>query len=153
MTKKRNKKYNPMKTVGSETDRILKNMSVVFFTDDFDNPRDAEMVDNNGNIRSISTTQARALDELKHRWFITIAVGTVSSKGKKEIKLDDVPCKIRYNHRELRDYMNDRHVDFLETLENQNVRMVWTGWIAKPAGRELTDLEIDNIFTKLNAWE
>ena len=153
MKKKRNKKYNRIKALVRDTEKLLLNTNIAFVTDDLKNPRDAEVVNDNGDLITIGRTEAHALDQLKHKWFITLVVGCYKSNGVREYKFDYVPCNHYYTHRELLDYLNERHVNWLAELEKKNVRMAWTGWVAKPNRiKELTDDQLVNIFDKLNAW-
>ena len=149
---KRNKKYNPIKAVQLNNERVLKGFAVAFFASDSVPKQPIKLVNLDGDERPVTKTMSEALSLFRYKWFIYLVVGCHNSKGDRELKIDYVPCKEPYLQSELVGYLNKRHQAFINTLKDQNVRMDFAGWVAKPCGRELDPDELYNIFRKVGAF-
>ena len=106
--------------------------------------RDVSIMNLSGEVTTITSEQARLMYR-PLQWLIYMIVNTTNSKGEEELKIDTSPTMRPYRYSEITQYMNNRHNEFIDDLESKNVRINYTAWIAKPAGRELTLEEIDTI--------
>ena len=146
------KKYNPLKHVQLNNERILKGFAVTFVANDKSSNNPIKLINLKGDERTVTKTMNEAITVFRYKWFMYLVVGCFNSKGERELKIDYVPCKQPYLQSELVGYLNERHQNFMQDLKAKNVNINWAGWLAKPCGREFSPEEIYNIFDKQGAW-
>lgn len=149
--KKRNKKFNPVKSATIVAQQALKDLAVAKVVTGEDSPP-ISLIDMHGNNIEITRMIANTIADFRFKWSIYLVIGTVSRRGNKELKIDHVPCSQPYLQSELVVFLNDRHQAFIDDVRQKNADINFVGWIAKPSGREIEPEQLYNIFDKLGAW-
>lgn len=148
--KKRNKKYNRVEAVRRNNERILKGFAVAYFANDETPKQDIILTNIKGDVMPVNKTMAEAISEFPYKWSIMLGVFCVE-KGLKTCKMELVKFTERYYQSDLVAYLNDRHQAFIQKQKDKNVNMSGAGWIASPVGRDFSEDEAGNIFSKLGA--
>lgn len=149
--KNRNKKYNPLKYVQSNNERILKGFAVCFFVND-ETPNQSIILTNlKGDEKPVTKTMAVALEKFPYVWSIMLCAFCIE-KNEPTCKMKLVKCNSRYYQKDLVDYLNGEHQAFFKSLRDKNVNLTGGGWCASAVGRDFSEEEVGNIFEKLGAF-
>lgn len=148
---KRNKKYNPVKLALMNNEHILKSFAVSFVANDSSSKEPIKLINLKGEEFRVTSTMADAITKFRYKWSIMLAVFCIE-KGIQTCKLQLVSCKERYLQSDLPDFLNAEHKKFIEKQKDKNVNIVGAGWVASPVGRDFSEDEVGNIFTKIKAW-
>ena len=146
MTKKRNKKYNPIKHAEICTDYALKNAYVANTT----KQDHCVLINKRAELIEINERVYRAIAEITHVWGIYLAAFGVEPGGDPYIKSDAFVTTERFLQGDLTDFIKARHDKLIKNFNTD--QFVGAGWIASPVGKDLTEIEAFNIFEKLGAW-
>lgn len=146
--KKRNKKYNPYKNAEIITDSALKNLYVAFVTG---KDEVCVIVNKKGELIEPTTRLYKAIAKVKHKWSVYMSVFGFQADGKGYSKSEVVNCQQRYFQSDLVEFLNDEHKKLVAGFNKS--QMAGAGWLASPAGVELTEQEAGFLFDKLGAWD
>ena len=149
MTKKR-KPYNKMKQLVRVADHLTKDVLVGYTT----SLAGCVMI-HRKQLRLIPPEsregkQVVAALGRPHQWSCTIAVFGRTALGEEYMKSEAVVTKSRYYQSDLAPTFEEYHAKLIPKIpEHQRVAV---GWLASPAGVELTEKEAGDIFVALQAW-
>ena len=148
--KKRTKKYNPNKRKHLVAKQLFKNAFVVFTTGE-----DTCFLVDSRTLKLLPVTQLEyeLLNTIPYEWSMYLA-----ALGK--IKLDNIvdnyikgDCHVfqsKYYHRDLVDYLNNKHIEILDRIpKNQRIG---AGWIAHPYGQDISSETAFKVFKTVNAF-
>lgn len=147
--KKRNKKYNPIKFVQVNNERILKGFAVAYIANDVPN-NPIMLIDLKGNEKPVTKTMSDALTKFRYKWCIYLCVFGLDGQDK-YTKSKVVECSEPYLQSDLVVFLNTEHQKMMKEF-NQN-HIYGAGWIASPVGIDFSEKEAFDIFDKLGAWK
>ena len=152
MKKRRSKGYNKFRTVNTINKSALDDLAVAYVSNGDSERRSVVLIDLKGNEVSFKRSMLGTISVFQYRWCVHLIVGCHDSRGHQEIKIDDVQFTSLCSQKDLPDYLNDRHQEFISNLRRMNVDISFVGWVARAKGRELKEVELFNIFKNLEAW-
>lgn len=147
--KKRNKKYNPVKHVQLNNERILKGFAVAYIANETPN-NPIMLIDLKGNERPVTKTMSDALTKLRYKWSIYLCVFGLNG-DEKYTKSKIVICPEPYLQSELVVFLNNEHQKLMKEFNQAHI--YGAGWLASAVGRDFTEGESFEIFNKLGAWK
>lgn len=150
--KKRNKKYNPIKGVHASNERILKDYCVAQFTSSSDDQSELRLFTLGGIEKKLTSTFQDAMRYFKYDWSVSLCAGCLNSKGEKELKEVLVSPPVKQYYVDLLPSITEIHRDMVASLIDKNVKVLFIGWIARPAGREIQTKELYKIFLTMGVW-
>lgn len=151
--KKRNKKYNPIKSVHVSNERTLKDYLIAQYSGiDGSGSGELKAFHLSGKEKTLSKVFQEGLSVFRYNWTVHLCVGTLNSKGEKEIKETIASPPTRTLYINIIDSISEIHRGMIDSLASKNVKMLFMGWVARPSGRELEPKELYDIFEKLGAW-
>lgn len=141
------RKYSPYRVAQKVSDASLKKVAVAFVTGHNDYCKFVDVV--KMQIRNPNSLEYKHLSKIPHHWCIHIAALSTKSTG------DYMEYKVlrstqRVLHMDLVATFNEQHQALLKSV-NQS-RLVAAGWVACPAGNELTELQLMSIFGLMKGW-
>ena len=147
--RKRNKKYNPMKEVQTQSTYALKNLTVFYSLAD----GDTCIVLNTKTFNPVQITRnlATAITNLRHNWRITMLALGRRQDGQEYFKAESVSFSLPMFQSELSEALSDLHKDFVEKEMNKQ-HLCNVCWFACPRGTEFENEHLDKMLTKLNAY-
>ena len=151
MTKKRNKKYNPVESARKINMALLKNTAVSFITKDVNAIDPCKLITLTGNEIEVTNNIYNALAAFRYKWSVMITVFCIE-KNKNTCKMEIVNFTTPYLQSELVEFLNDKHQAYIKKFQKLNVHIVGAGWLASPVGHDFETEEVGYIFNKLKAW-
>ncbi|GEM_PF-5260707 len=141
-----------IKAVLAANRQIFKN-TCMFFIINSKNPSYVKLLTDSGKELKVTQKINNALSNFRYKWTIYMVVGCYNSKGEEELKIDTVVMKQEYYQKDLVDYLNEQHKEFIQQMLDKNVKISFVGWVAKLSGKELTPEQLFNLFKKYGGWE
>ena len=149
--KKRNKKYNRVEAERRKNLLIIKDYALAFFAADNQLEQDTHVTDYNGKKYRPSEDFKNAITNYCYNWSVMIAVFCIE-KGLHTCKMEFHNFTARYYQKDMIEYLNKKHFEFVKKQLDKNVNITGAGWIASPNGRDISEDEAGNIFVKLGAF-
>lgn len=151
--KKPRKKINHIEKVRKTNSRILENYCLAQVTSTEMDNAELRLFSIDGKEKRLTDTFQDALSRFHYDWDIHLCVGTYNSKGEKELKEQIVSPPGKQIYGNIVSSVADVYRSMIEDLLDKNVRVGFLGWLSRPSGRELTSIEVENIFNNMGAWE
>lgn len=148
--RQRRKKYNKLKQLTRVADHLAKDVLVGYTT----GLKGCVMI-HRKQLRLIPPEsregrQVTAALGRPHTWSCTIAVFGRTPLGEEYMKSEFIHTDTKYFQTDLAPVFEEYHAKLIPTIpEHQRVAV---GWIASPAGIELTEKEAGDMFVALQAW-
>jgi len=152
MKKKRSKKYNPIKTLITNNERILKGYAVAYVYSPFKEKQMLKILVNmRGDVIPVTQIMSDALTKVRYKWSVYISTFGHDSNGEAYHKSEELFFKDRYLQEELVHQLNDRHGKQTKNF-NEN-HYCGAGWIASPTGNDFTEEHAFKIFEILGGFD
>ena len=148
---KRDKKYNPLKFVQTNNERLLRNFAICYFVNDATPKQNIILTNFKGERFPVTKTMAQAIQHFPYEWSVMLCAFCIE-KGSPSCKMKLVKFNTRYYQKDLVSYLNDEHQAFFKSLRDKNVTLTGGGWTASAVGRDFTEEEVGNIFDNLKAF-
>lgn len=150
MAKKR-KAYNPMKQITRVADHLTRDVLVGYTT----GLGGCIMI----NLKSDRVIPPESREGVQimaalgrpHTWSCTISVFGITPLGDKYMKSDHITTDSRYYQSDLAATFEQYHAKLIPTIPLHH--RVGVGWLASPAGLELSEKQASEIFEIMGAWE
>ena len=140
------KKYNKAKQYNRFAKHHLKDL-VVAYTDDL---KGCVMLDTKRQELVKPNELTVACIEMPHQWSCFIAAMGRTQLGEEYMKAEQIFTPSKFYQRDLAPIFEAHHAELIKQMPDHHLCSV--GWIACPNGREFTEKEAADIFTKLGAW-
>ena len=150
--RKRNKKYNPAKTITAEARRYSKDKAVIFTL---------------AGDKKSSLISLRTLDEVNAdlsrcmmisdshlNWHVTLVVFGRDVAGNNILRFDTAKAPYLCKQEWLTESLNSAHVELLDEFNGKHIDcFVNVGWLATTMEYEFTEGQIVEAFDKFGAWD
>ena len=143
------KANNPQKRMERVCRAALKNCAVSFLAG---SSNKCQLIDIKTNrLFSPTLSLSKVIESGSYLWSVYCAVFCRDQNGKEymqglTIKTNE-PCR----QSDLLSVLHENHLQLLNGCNDAHTLNV--GWLASPTGREWSEKEVGNIFTKLEAWD
>ena len=131
---------------------ILQKSLLVFFVNTRNADTKVDMVTMTGKVVTVPPSVARTLESHKHKWSIMLAVFYIDN-GKHTCSFLMAEANKPRLQSEMVDDLNTEHQAFIESVKDQGLEVLGAGWIASPAGLDLSENLCGDIFDKLGAFD
>lgn len=149
MASRRNKKYNPNKKIELTYRALFKNIVVVFLTGQGLN---GNLLFNVKTMKQVAPTSqmTKILTNIPFNWTYQLIGFSAKPNGTDYLEYETIRTQSKYKHSDLVHFLNDRHKDFLQNMNKSRLRSA--GWIASITDISLSEAQLVQLFSSLNAW-
>lgn len=151
--KPRNKKYSPLKSQRRMANVSLKHIAIVMLKSKLAEglpPVQTYSVTTNKPV-TCGMEMVKLINNNPFFWKVNIAVFCRDQLGREYMKDLWLPMLSPYYHRDLADWLDDRHA---ELIKGENpMHVINAGWIAMPSHDEITGDHLDKIYRDYGAYD
>jgi thiazole synthase ThiGH ThiG subunit len=146
-TKKRNKKYNPLKNLINTANQVLKNYAVGYIT----SHKSSDFIDIKRNKKvSVNMNTVKLLTEIPHMWSVYIACFGRDENNIEYMKSKEIHIDQKYLQKDVVATLNNIHSKMCKQFNQKH--FISAGWIATPYYKEWKESEASELFTELGAY-
>ena len=146
--KRRTKKHNIHKRYQRAAEASFSNHVIAYATNQ--GTAETHLVKLPATLVKPTLFEANALTQNAYHWTLHLAGFGRKENGQEYMEYEVIKTHGKYRQAELVSYLNDRHQAFLEGMNKSC--LVGAGWVATMSQKELTEDQLNTIFTRLNAW-